>query len=148
MNAPLKIMAAAACGLLLGLPAAQATDESVYVFSSVGSGDNDRTINPRELTLQVGQSYQFVVSNPSTEKHVIAAPELAQSADTREIVAWAPRADYTTASMTAGIPLQPGQMVEWTFTPLKEGSYKFGCHEEPHASAGMQSTVKVVAGNM
>ncbi|MDH3314845.1 MAG: biphenyl 2,3-dioxygenase, partial [Gammaproteobacteria bacterium] len=70
MNASLKILAAAVSGVLLGLPATQAHDRSpIVVFISFGTLENELKVFPRELTLEAGELYQLVVSNPSENKH-------------------------------------------------------------------------------
>lgn len=146
MNAPLNILATAVCGLLLGLPAAQADEIPIRMFINLGDTQNELTIHPSALRLQVGETYQFVVSNPSREEHVVAAAELAASVKTVVLAVQAPKLGVIlpTLDMTTGITLQPGQIIEWTFTPLAEGIYKFGCDEPVHAAAGMHAMVEVV----
>jgi len=168
MNAPFKILAAAVCGLLLGLPAAQADDSwdlqvddyavqagplsladtsarEIFHFVYVGTWEDELTIYPHELVLQVGKPYQLVVSNPSKQIHVVAAPELAATVKTaeleligRKLAVAAPALD-----MGTGITMQPGQTIAWMFTPLSEGVYKFGCDDPVHAAAGMHTMIKV-----
>ena len=129
----------------MGLPATQAHDRSpIVVFISFGTLENELKVFPRELTLEAGELYQLVVSNPSENNHVVVAPEFAATALTKKLLKSSPRIDYPAASLTTGISVQPGHMMEWTFTPLKEGTYKFGCDEPVHAAAGMHATIKVV----
>ena len=159
MNAPFKILAAAVCGLLLGLPAAQA-EIPVYVFIDMGAPGNAMTMSPREVTLKAGEIYRFVVSNPGEMTHVVAAPELAATVQTKQLTIGSPRlelyegrVDWGQAARTAlparkiiaGVTLQPGSQIEWTFTPLVEGVYKFGCDEPAHAAAGMFAMVDVIS---
>jgi len=146
MNAPIKILAAAVCGLLLGLPAALAGEMPIRHFINLGTAQDPLTIHPRGLTLQVGETYQFVVSNPSKEQHVVAAPELAAMVKTAELTTEGlPRLKLAVPALdiATGITLQPGQMIEWTFTPLVEGAYKFGCNDPAHAAAGMHTMIDV-----
>jgi len=98
--------------------------------------------------LKVGETYQFVVSNPSKQEHVVAAPELAATVKTAELTTEGlPRLDLPVPAldMRTGITLQPGQLIEWTFIPLAEGSYKFGCDDPVHAAAGMHAMVEVIS---
>ena len=90
MKAPLKILSAAVCGLLLGLPAARA-EIPIYVFINAGSAGNEIAFFPRELRLKVGEVYRFVVSNPSENIHVVAAPELAATVQTTQLTIGLPR---------------------------------------------------------
>jgi len=121
-----------------------------YVFINLGTASNDLAVYPSELTLKAGVVYQFVVSNPSTDAHVLAAPELAASANTTQLtrVSTRPRRAHEsvsdpTATLSKGMRVLPGEMLEWTFTPTKVGRYKFGCESRAHAAAGMFSTVTV-----
>jgi len=174
MKAPLKILAAALCGLLLGLPVVQADDywgflqaddysvhpndlgrraaeaqfiEYVYINVGAAGKENRLTMWPREVTLEAGELYRFDISNPSKDIHVVAAHELAAMVNTTELrTGGLLRLDQSlpTLDMTTGITLQPNQTIEWTFTPLSEGVYKFGCDDPVHAAAGMHTMITVV----
>lgn len=147
MNAPLKMLAGALCGLLLGLPAAQADEyfpvDDVYI--QVGSEQNPMIIEPGEVTLRVGEVYRFIISNPSNITHVVAAPEFRQTVVTTELFKWTPMLDYPGLVLSAGILLHPGEMMEWAFVALEEGAYKFGCDDPVHAAEGMHTIVNVVS---
>ena len=152
MNAPFKILAAAVCGLLLGLPAAQA-EPLEYVYVNVGTVENELTIWPGQLTLEAGKLYRFDISNPSKNIrnpskniYVVAAPELAATVNTAELrIGGSLRLDQPLPAldMITRITLQPGQTIEWTFTPLRKGVYKFGCDDPVHAEAGMHTMIEV-----
>lgn len=147
MNAPLKLLAAAVCGLLLGLPDAQA-EFLDYVYINVGAAERELTMWPRKVTLQNGELYRFDVSNPSKEIHVVAAPELAGMVKTvglRTGGLLGLDQSLPVLDMTTGITLQPNQTIEWTFTPLAEGVYKFGCDDPIHAAAGMHTMIEVIS---
>lgn len=147
MNAPLKFLAAALCGLLLGLPAAHAEDywpiNDVYI--QLGAEGNAMVIEPAEVTLRVGEVYRFIVSNPSDITHIVAAPEFRQTVVTTELLKWTPTLDYPGLVLSAGISLHSGEMMEWTFVALEEGKYKFGCDDPVHAAAGMHTIINVVS---
>jgi len=144
MNALLKVLAASASVLLLGLPAARAEVTPIHHFINLGTVGNELTVTPTVLTLRVGETYQLIVSNPSESEHVVAAPELVATTTTTGLLTLSPTAEHSTASLTAGLPVRPGQMMEWTFMPTREGTYKFGCDNPAHAAAGMHMRIKVV----
>ena len=147
MNAPLKILAAGLVGLLVGLPAAQAQDDFIPVTDvliKLGTAKSDSTIQPREITLQAGELYRFVVSNTSKSTHIVAVPEFRKTVFTAELVKWYPL-DYPVAVLSPEISLQPGDTMEWTFIALKEGTYKLGCDDPVHAAAGMHAIINVVS---
>ena len=148
MKAPLKILAAALCGLLLGLPAAQAQEDDSWpimdVYVQFGGEHGELRVSPPQLTLQAGELYRIVLTNPSKVKHVVAAPELAAKGLTAEIAQGPEDVDNPAASIARGIELGPGQTIEWTFLPLEEGTFKLGCRNYIHAAAGMHAMIKVV----
>jgi len=135
------------CGVL-GVSFAHASEISpVHIFINTGTGTNDMIVFPPELTLKADVLYRFVISNPSNHKHVVVAPELAAGSRTTELVKMSPISsiNYSSAnsSLTRGIPLKPGEVLEWTFTPNMQGAYKFGCNDQTHAAAGMHAMVTV-----
>jgi len=147
MNAPIKRLAAAVCGLLLGLPLAQAENylAPTDVFIQFGTTDNAMKVSPAELALVVGQPYRIVLINSSEDSHIVAASEeLAATMRTSSLLKGTPRIDYPTGVITNGIELGPGEMLEWSFTPLQEGDAKIGCATPLHAELGMHTMIKVV----
>jgi len=117
----------------------------IHQFINLGTAADELTVYPHKLMLQVGETYQFVVSNPSKHIHVVAAPELAAQVKTAQLVITGEKLGVETPALdiTTGITMQPGQMILWTFTPLVEGVYKFGCNDPVHAAAGMQAMIEV-----
>ena len=149
MNALVKVMAAMAAPLLaVGLPAAWAEVMPIRHFVNLGTVGNELTVTPPEVTLRVGETYQFVVSNPSQAKHVVSAPELLATTKTAKLATSSPWVEHPAASLKAGISMQPGAMMEWTFTPNKVGTYKFGCDTPAHAVAGMHMRIRVIGGSI
>ncbi len=148
MKAPLKILAAALCGLLLGLPAAQADEDDFWpitdVYVQFGGEHDEMMVSPSQLTLQAGELYRIVLINPSELDHVVAAPELAAKGLTTELVQGFEDVEYPAMNIAKGIELGPGQTIEWTFMPLEEGTFKLGCEDRVHAAAGMHAMIKVV----
>lgn len=144
MNAHLTIVAAALGGVLLGLPAAfgfelEPTSRVSIAFSN---DSNELVVYPREIKLEAGQVYRFVVINPSERNHTVAAPELVANSMTADLKTPTGN-ELSTQRLASGILLRPGQMIEWILMPIKEGLYKFGCNDAGHASAGMHTMVDV-----
>ena len=147
MNAPNKLIAAAVCGLLLGLPLAQAENylSPTDVFIHFGARDNAVRVSPAEIALVVGEPYRVVVINSSEERHIVAASEeLAATMRASSLLKGTPRIDYPTGAITKGIELGPGEMLEWSFTPLQEGKAKIGCATPLHAELGMHTMIEMV----
>jgi uncharacterized cupredoxin-like copper-binding protein len=149
MSALVKVMATMA-GLLLAVrcPAAWAEEMPIRHFINLGTVGNELIITPAEVTLRVGETYQFVVSNPSEAKHVVSAAELLAATKTAKLVTLSPSVEHPAASLKAGVSVQPGAMMEWTFTPNKVGTYKFGCDTPAHAVAGMHMRIRVIGGSI
>jgi len=145
MNALLRILAAAMCVLLLGLPPARADEGVTDVFIQLGTAENELIIHPREVTLQVDTLYRFVVSNPSQSTHIVAAPELRLNAWTIGMMYWISELDDPPLVFPEKISLHPGEMMVWIFVPLVEGTYKFGCDDPVHAAAEMHTMIKVIS---
>ncbi|MDH3438215.1 MAG: hypothetical protein OEN48_14660 [Betaproteobacteria bacterium] len=145
MNAPLRILAVALCGLLLALPAAQADEywPVTDVYIHFGRGTNELKVSPTALAVELGELYRIII-NPSENEHIVAAPELAAMGLTTSLLKGMPWVYYPTEEITAGISVLPGQIIAWTFMPLEQGTYKLGCANPSHASAGMHAMVIVL----
>jgi len=152
MYTRLTIAAVAVFGMLLGSPVTRAADtwpmpmewNQTDVFIQLGTGENDLMVYPGELTLQTGELYRFVVINPSDMTHIVAAPEFSDKALTSALMKTPLSAGLATASLAEGIVVRPGEMMEWYFMPVKEGTYKFGCAQSAHAKAGMHAMIEVL----
>ena len=152
MYTRLTIAAVVVFGMLLGSPVTRAADtwpvptewDRTNVFIQFGEYQNDLMVYPGKLTLQKGELYRFVIVNPSNMTHVVAAPELSHKALTSALMKTPPSADLTTASLAQGVVVRPGEMMEWYFMPVKEGTYKFGCAQSAHAKAGMHAMIEVL----
>lgn len=152
MNTRSTIAIAAVFSMLLGSPATRAADtwpvqmewDRTDVFIQFGEYQNDLMVYPGKLTLQKGELYRFVVINPSDMTHVVAAPEFGDTTLTSGLMKTPASADLAKASLAEGIMVRPGEMMEWYFMPMKEGTYKFGCGKPAHAKAGMHAMVEVL----
>ncbi len=152
MYTRLTIAVVAVCGMLLGSPVTRAADtwpvqmewDRTNMFIQFGEYQNDLMVYPGKLTLQEGELYRFVVINPSDMTHIVAAPEFGERTLTSALMKTPASADLTKASLAEGIVVRPGEMMEWYFMPVKEGTYKFGCAQPAHADAGMHAIVEVL----
>lgn len=152
MNTRSTIATAAVFGMLLGSPVARAADtwpvqmewDRTDIFIQFGEYQNDLMVYPGKLTLKKGELYRFVVINPSDMTHIVAAPEFSEETLTAGLMKTPASADLAKTSLAQGIMVRPGEMMEWYFMPVKEGTYKFGCAESAHAKAGMHAMVEVL----
>lgn len=143
MNRRFGVLAAAICGMLLGLPGAQAADtwpvttnwDTEDVSIRLATGRGNLVIQPGEVNLNAGELYRFVIVNDSGVSHSISAPEFAGKVLT---------SGPTSMSMVSGTVMRPGERMEWYLMPVTEGTYKFGCSTAVHAAAGMEATIHVL----
>jgi uncharacterized cupredoxin-like copper-binding protein len=146
MNAQLKFAAAALCGMLLGISAAQADEDfpSTSLYIELGTTEGGMTAYPRDMKLEVGKLYRLVLTNPSQSEHVVLAPEFGRTVMTAGISKYPKRVDLPGASIAAGLAVRPGEMIQVYFVPSSEGRYKLFCEDRAHTEAGMDVTVEVV----
>ena len=146
MNAHFKIAVIALCGMLPGLPAAQAEAQSLIknLYVELGTAEGDLTAYPKDMTLKVGESYRLVIVNWNQEyRHAVMAPEFGRAIITEEIRTFPQRVEMPGASFGNGIDLPPGARVEMYFVPQKEGRYKLFCQDQVHTRAGMEVAIDV-----
>ncbi len=152
MKTRLTIAIAAVFGMLLGSPVTRAADtwpvpmewDRTDKFIQFGEYQNDLMVYPGKLTLRKGELYRFIVINPTDMTHIVAAPEFSDKTLTSALMKTPASADLAKASLAEGIPVRPGEMMEWYFMPVQEGTYKFGCGTPAHAKAGMHAMVEVL----
>ena len=144
MNRRSTIVAATLCGMLLGLPGAQAADtwpvittwDATDVSIRMARAKGDLVLQPGEFNLNAGELYRFVVVNDTGFNHSLMAPEFAGKVLTSDTT--------TSMSVASGMVMRPGESMEWYLMPVKEGTYKFGCGNTEHAAAGMEATIHVL----
>ena len=143
MNKRLRVLAAAVCGMLLGLPGAQAADTWPVVTNSdvkdvsirLDMVRGDFVVQPGEFNLKVGEPYRLVIVNRSSVNHSLSAPEFAGTV----LIS-----DAESMSIWRGKVVRPGERMEWQLTPATAGTYKFGCANSVHAAAGLEATIHVL----
>ena len=144
MNRRSTIVAATICGMLLGLPGAQAADtwpvittwDATDISIRMARAKGDLVLQPGEFNLTAGELYRFVIVNDTGVNHSLTAPEFATKVLTSE--------PTTSMSVASGMVMRPGEKMEWYLMPVKEGTYKFGGDDAVHAAAGMEATINVL----
>lgn len=152
MKRRFRILAAAVCGMLLGLPGAQAADtwpvpmqwDTKDVSIQLATGRGELVVQPGELNLKAGELYRLVIVNETGVNHTMAAPEFADKVLTSSLTKSPPSPDLTSMTIVTGMVMRPGERMEWNLMPVKEGTYKFGCGNPVHAAAGMEAIIHVL----
>lgn len=148
MNAHFEIAVIALCGMLLGLPAAQAAEKFFYTTNLYveldTSEEGDFMALPNNLTLKAGEHYRLELVNFSKGlQHVLLAPEFEKAIVTAGVRTYPERDKIPGASFGKGINLLPGARVEIYFQPLKEGRYKLFCDDRAHTVGGIDVAIDV-----
>jgi len=152
MNRRFGVLAVAVCGMLLGLPGAQAADtwpvttnwDTQDVSIRLATARGSLVVQPGEFNLKAGELYRFVIVNDSGVNHSISAPEFAGKVLTSGLMKSPASLDLTSMSIVSGMVMRPGEKMEWYLMPVTAGTYKFGCGNVVHAAAGMEATIRVL----
>jgi uncharacterized cupredoxin-like copper-binding protein len=152
MNRRFGVLAAAVCGMLLGLPGAQAADtwpvttnwDTKDVSIRLATGRGSLVFQPGEFNLKAGELYRFVIVNDTGVNHSLSAPKFAGKVLTSGLMKSPASSDLTSMNIASGIVMRPGETMEWHLMPVTEGIYKFGCGNTVHAAAGMEATIHVL----
>ena len=152
MNRRFGVLAAAVCGMLLGLPGAQAADtwpattnwDTEDVSIRLATGRGNLVFQPGEFNLKAGELYRFVIVNDTGVNHSLSAPKFAGKVLTSGLMKSPASSDLTSMNIASGIVMRPGERMEWYLMPVTEGIYKFGCGNAVHAAAGMEATIHVL----
>ena len=162
MKRQLIIAVAAVFASLAALAGTQAVgygkQKPLETVLELGTKSGELVITPGELKLQTGKLYKLIVNNPSDATHYLSVPEFGTAVRTSKIDAQGgavkrtgfqnPRATLArfatnTSHKVQEIEVRPGATAVWYFTPVRTGSYKFGCGIPAHAEAGMVSNIRV-----
>ncbi len=160
MKKQLIIAVAAVYAALAGAQAAEfGKQKPIEVIVQLGTQDSELVITPSQLKFEKNQLYTLVLNNPSNITHYLSVPRFAAAVRTSKIDLYggevirtgfqnSPRPILARSAATFSykvkeIAVRPGGMVEWTFTPVRAGSYKFGCGIPAHAYEGMVGHILV-----
>mgnify|MGYP003959037595 FL=1 len=121
---------------------------------SLGSEDNHkRLFHPDGLIFEKGKRYTLVIENPSNETHEFDSPGLVAAARSSQVnVLDGYGGTALPVAIVVGSPdelvVSPGGTVEWTFVPVKAGSYEMICdvldqNNKTHTELGMKGTIIV-----
>jgi len=162
MKRQLIIAVAAVYAALAAFAGAQAVGYGrqmpIEMVLELGTKSGEPVITPSELKLQTGKLYKLIVNNPSDATHYLSVPEFGTAVRTSKIDAQGgavkrtgfqnPRATLArfatnTSHKVQEIEVRPGAAAVWYFTPVRTGSYRFGCGIPAHAEAGMVGKILV-----
>lgn len=100
--------------------------------------------DPDEVTVQVGETIRFVVTNPGEIAHeFVLGPEDVQLAHEEAMEMGEMHEGMDVPGQLAALDVQPGGTEEATVTFDEAGEVPYGCHEAGHFDGGMVGTVIV-----
>lgn len=105
---------------------------------SVTTTDEFR-FEPEEFTFAAGETVRFEVINSGALVHEFLIGDEAAQAEFAEQMA----AGMEDHDSEAGVSVEPGETVEFTYTFDTAGELLAGCHEPGHYEAGMVATITV-----
>ncbi|HEX9609675.1 MAG TPA: plastocyanin/azurin family copper-binding protein [Candidatus Limnocylindria bacterium] len=94
---------------------------------------------PEEFTFAAGETVRFEVINSGAIVHEFLIGDEAAQAEFAEQMAGMEE-DHDSA---AGVSVEPGETMEFTYTFDTAGDLLAGCHEPGHYEAGMVATITV-----
>lgn len=97
-------------------------------------------IEPAEMTVKVGQSVTFAVTNTGTIEHEFYLGDEAAQAEQEEMM----QAGQMVHDTPVGMSLMPGETKELKYTFAVSGDSIVGCHVTGHYAGGMKATISVI----
>jgi uncharacterized cupredoxin-like copper-binding protein len=106
------------------------------------AGTDDMRYTPSKLTVEVGETVRFVVSNPGKRYHELVIGTEEELKSHYAIMKKFPNMEHDEPHMAHVGPGKTGEIV-WQFS--KAGDFHFACLIPGHWEAGMAGTIKVAA---
>ncbi len=113
--------------------------EAIAVKVSLSNSDNELKFIPDRFTFESGKRYKLLLSNPSETKHYFTSEDFADAIWTQNVVA----GNVEVKGNIRELELRPNTTAEWTFVPIKSGTYELHCAIAGHAEAGMRGTITI-----
>lgn len=136
------------------------SSETQNVTRVIAIKAGDMFFDPKAITVRVGDTVKFVVTNVGKVRHEFVLGDRAeqeehekeiqamqnmsmQGMEMKDMGGMSIKGMHMMDNDPNGISLAPGQSrsLIWTFT--KAGSLEYGCHESGHFAAGMVGTITV-----
>ena len=113
--------------------------QAIAVNVSLSNTANELKFIPDRFTFESGKRYKLVLSNPSGMKHYFTSKDFADAVWTQNVVA----GNVEVKGNIRELELRPNTTAEWTFVPIKSGTYELHCAIAGHAEAGMRGSITI-----
>lgn len=101
--------------------------------------DNAFVFVPSELSFEAGTLVKLKMVNPSKVEHYFSAPQFAS-----KVFSVLVEVNGVEVKGPVGeLALAPGAQLEWTFVPMRKGTYQLLCPVNGHVEAGMVGALTI-----
>lgn len=113
--------------------------QAIAVQVSLSNDNNELKFIPDRFTFESGKRYKLLLSNPSSLKHYFTSKDFADAVWTQNVVA----GNVEIKGYIRELELRPNTTAEWTFVPIKSGTYELHCAIAGHAEAAMLGSITI-----
>lgn len=113
--------------------------QAIAVNVSLSNNANELKFTPDRFTFASGKRYKLILSNPSGMKHYFTSKDFADAVWTQNVVA----GNVEIKGNIRELELKPNATAEWTFVPIKSGTYELHCAIAGHTEAGMRGSITI-----
>ena len=113
--------------------------QAIAVQVSLSNDSNELKFIPDRFTFESGKRYKLSLSNSSSVKHYFTSKDFADAIWTQNVVA----GNVEIKGNIRELELRPNTTAEWTFVPIKSGTYELHCAIAGHAEAGMRGSITI-----
>lgn len=112
---------------------------AIAVKVSLSNAANELKFVPNKFTFESGKRYKLTLSNASGMKHYFTSKDFADSVWTQNVVA----GNVEIKGNIRELELRPNTTADWTFVPVKSGTYELHCAIAGHTEAGMRGNITI-----
>lgn len=113
--------------------------QAIVVKVSLSNEANELKFTPDRFIFEAGKRYKLVLSNASGMKHYFTSKDFADAVWTQNVVA----GNVEIKGNIRELELRPNTTAEWTFVPIKSGTYELHCAIAGHTEAGMRGSITI-----
>ncbi|MBD2178442.1 cupredoxin domain-containing protein [Pseudanabaena sp. FACHB-1998] len=111
----------------------------IAIKVSLSNEANELKFTPNKFTFESGKRYKLMLSNSSGMKHYFTSKDFADAVWTQNVVA----GNVEIKGSIRELELRPNTTAEWTFVPVKSGTYELHCAIAGHTEAGMRGNITI-----
>jgi len=112
---------------------------AIAVKVSLSNEANELKFTPDKFTFESGKRYKLMLSNASGMKHYFTSKDFADAIWTQNVVA----GNVEIKGNIRELELRPNTTADWTFIPVKSGTYELHCAIAGHTEAGMRGSITI-----